>query len=132
MKKKYTNQFSVISLSAIVLGSLSLLSPAYVHAFNPMDMMNPSKFMGGNKNNRNNDRDYRDYNQDYGPYGYPPQGGYYQGAPYGGQGYYPGGAYPGGNPYGGAYQQPYGYPQGNMPRNNPYNNNMMPPANRIR
>jgi hypothetical protein len=95
---------------AFVAISLSLASTAY--AFDMGNMMNPSKWMGGNKDN---DR-YDDYGRGYGyggpGYGYGGPGYGYGGYP-GGYGYggYPGygyGGYPGGYGYGG-YPGGYGY-----------------------
>jgi len=78
------------------IGSAFLPVTASAAGFNPMNMMNPSKWMGGNRNRRYDD-DYYDGGQGYG--GYPPPG-------YGGYGGYPGG-------YGApGYGAPgYGYPQ---------------------
>jgi hypothetical protein len=83
----------------IVAASVLLSSPVY--AFNMGNMMNPSKWMGGNKNKDRYDDDYYD-----GPgYGYP---GGNQGYGYGGN---PGYGYPAGNQgygYGGAPGYGYG------------------------
>ena len=82
--------------TAIVASGLLLAGTA--HAFDMGNMMNPSKWMGGNKNS---DR-YDDYG---GPGGY---GGGPAGPAYGGSGY--GGGYPG------TYGAPYGYaPQAAAP-----------------
>jgi len=83
-----------ISRAAFVAAGLLLTSAAY--PFDMGNMMNPSKWMGGNKDHD----DYDDYDRGYGYRGYP---GY-------GWGGYPGygwGGYPG---YGG-----YGYGYGGYP-----------------
>jgi hypothetical protein len=90
-----------IKVSAIIAAS-SLLLAGTAHAFNMGNMMNPSKWMGGN---RDDDR-YGDYG---GPGGYGGGPGYYGGGPgYGGYGGGPGygmdpgyGGYGGGPGYGG-------------------------------
>jgi len=75
---------------ALATGAL-LIQPIPTLAFNFGDVMNPGKWMGGNR-----DRDDYYDDRDYGPYGYGLPYGHY-GAPYGG---YPYGGY-GGYPYGG-------------------------------
>lgn len=91
---------SAIACSTLVLLGCSALSITQsAHAFNPMNMMNPSKWMGGN--NRNYDDDY--YYDRYGgygggPWGYnrgwgPGWGGYGPGYGYGWPGYGPGYGY---------------------------------------
>ena len=88
---------SLGTLIAVGMGGAMLPDTVGAAGFNPMNMMNPSKWMGGNKNRRYDD-DYYDGGPGYG--GYPPPG-------YGGYGGYPGG-------YGApGYGAPgYGYPQG--------------------
>jgi len=97
----------------IMAAAASLLLANTAYAFDMGDMMNPSKWTGGNK-----DRDR--YNDDYGPgYGY----GGYPGYGYGGPGYGYGGApgyggYPGygGDPgYGSGYGGDPGYGYGGGP-----------------
>lgn len=93
------------------IGALTMLYLPVSQAggFGPMNMMNPGKWMGKNRN-RNNRNDY--YEDDYyggGPgYGGPNRGGYgsYQGQPngYGGPGY-GSGSYQG-QPYGQGYGAP--------------------------
>lgn len=80
---------TAITLSALMtigLSSMTMTSVSEAGGFGPMNnMMNPSKWFGGNKNRRYDDDYY-----DGGPgYGYPPPG-YGYGAP-GGYGGYPGG-----------------------------------------
>ena len=77
--------------TALAAAGAALLFQPVAQAFNFGDMMNPGKWMGGNKYD---DEDYY-YDRDYGPYG-PPPGGY---------GYPPYGA-PYGAPYGGSYGAP--------------------------
>lgn len=113
---------TVVPYAAILVvgvASLPMIPAVNAGGFNPMNMMNPSKWMGGNK-----DRYADDYYDDYyggpydgGPYGGPGLGGPGWGGPYGGPGW---GGYPGGYgapygaaPYGGA---PYGAaPYGGVP-----------------
>lgn len=84
---------SRIAITLAAAGAALLISPA-VQSFNFGDMMNPGKWMGGNKY----DDDYYD-DRDSGPYGPPPGYGY---------GYPPYGA-----PYSGGYGAPgYGSPYG--------------------
>jgi hypothetical protein len=89
------------AIMAVGLGGLSAIPSVDAAGFNPMNMMNPSKWMGGNK-----DRYYDDYDDYYGgPYGPPPGagwGGPGWGGPYGGPGY--------GAPGWGGYRGPYGAP----------------------
>jgi len=99
-----------------IVGILGLLLANTSHAFNFGNMMNPSKWMGSNK-----DDDYYD-RRDYPGYGYGGPGWGYPGYGYGGPGWgYPGygygapgwGGYPG---YGyGAPGYGTGTPQGNTP-----------------
>jgi hypothetical protein len=99
-KESVTKQKRIIFSVVLTLGGGCLAVAPGVQAIDFGNMMNPSKWMGGN-----NDR-YDDY-YDYGPYG--PYGGYgpgwygspYGHGPYGGYGY----GYPG---YGYGYP---GYPQ---------------------
>lgn len=79
---------------ALATGAL-LIQPLPTLAFNFGDMMNPGKWVGGNR-----DRDDHYDDGDYGPNGYGVPYGPYGGYPYGGYGGYPYGGY-GGYPYGG-------------------------------
>ena len=97
------NKKTAIALSALIaagIGSMTLSTTAGASGFGPMNMMNPSKWFGGNKNRR-----YDDYydGPGYGG-GYPPPGyGYGYGGPgYGGPGY--------GAPYGAPLQPGYTAP----------------------
>lgn len=96
MTLKPMKSLSIVALAALV----SVGAPIPVaQAFNFGDMMNPGRWMGGNR-----DRYDDDYYDDYGPYGgYGP--GPYGAGPYGA----PYGAGPYGAPYGaGPYGAPYG------------------------
>ncbi len=70
---------------ALATGAL-LIQPLPTLAFNFGDMMNPGKWMGGN---RDRDDYYDDRDYDYGPNGYGLPLGPYGGNPYGGYGGYP-------------------------------------------
>ena len=86
-----SKQKLIIYSAMLAIGGSSLAIVPSAYAFNMGNVMNPSKWMGGNK-----DR-YDDDYYDRGRYGYGrPYGGY--GGPYGGYG----------GPYGG-YGGPYGY-----------------------
>ena len=62
------------ALLAAMLGGMVVTPSGHADGFNPMNMMNPSKWMGG-KNNR--DDHYDDYGAPgYGGYGAPGYGGY--------------------------------------------------------
>jgi len=83
-----------------ILTAAGLMLAGSAQAMNFGDMMNPSKWMGGNKD-RYDDYGYRGYGYPgYGYGGYPGYG--YGGYPGYGYGGYPGYGYPGG--YGGGYQ----------------------------
>lgn len=99
MKRK--TLISITAVAAVVMADVAVINVA--QAFNMGNMMNPSRWFGGD---RDRDRDryydrgyYRGYG--YGPYGGygGPYGGY--GGPYGGYGGYPG--YGGYGGYGGGY-----------------------------
>lgn len=107
---------SVLSSALLICGgSLAWLPGTAAAGFNPMNIMNPSQWFGGNKD-RYYDRDYYydryDRYDRYGPYGYRgPYGGYgdpwgYGGGPWGYGGPY-GGYGPG--PWGGGGYGPYGH-----------------------
>ena len=110
--------------AALVLAcaSVPLAMDAVAGGFNPMNMMNPSKWMGGKNGDRYYDDDYYDRRYGYGgPYGYGggPYG--YGGGPYGygaGPYGYGWGGYPGGG-YGGYPGYGYGAPQGQQQQQAP-------------
>lgn len=84
------------TIAATAVGLAAFLAGSAAQAFDFGNMMNPSRWFGGD-----NDRYYdRYYGGRYGPYGYGPYGGGW-GGPYGGWGGpYGWGGYPG---YGGGY-----------------------------
>lgn len=89
----YKTKLLTALAAAGVMAGTAVYTPVS-QAFNFGEMMNPGKWMGGN-------RDYDDEWGDYGPGPYGPPGlGPYGGGPYGGP--YGGGPY-GGGPYGGPY-----------------------------
>jgi len=102
---------STVFSSIFLASSLLLAMPA--QAFDMGNMMNPSKWVGGNNDRYDDDDDYYDYGPPpgYGGYGGPGYGGY--GAPgyggYGGPGYGGYGA-PGYGGYGGPGYGGYGAP----------------------
>lgn len=110
MKKKMI--WSHAAILAVGLASLPTAPVVNAGGFNPMNMMNPSKWMGGGKRDRYYDDDYYGGPYGGGPYGGPGWGGPGWGGPYGGPGW---GGYPGAfgapgygvAPYAGA---PYGTP----------------------
>ena len=91
------NRSKLLSVTAaMTVGLGSLVTAQMAHAFNFGDMMNPSRWFGGDR-----DRYYDDYR--YGPYGYGGPYGRY-GGPYGWGGPYGYGGGPygyGGGPWGG-------------------------------
>ena len=102
MSAMYYKTLSALSM-AVVLGFAAYTPVA--QAFNFGDMMNPGRWMGGDRD-RYDDEDYYDGPYGGGPWGGPGYGGY-PGYGYGG---YPGygGGYPG---YGGGYPSAgYGFP----------------------
>ena len=120
------------TLLPALLGALGLVSAASVEAINFGDMMNPGKWMGGNKDRHEGPPPGYGYQPPYGP-----QGGYYGGQP--GPGY--GGGYPGGDRPGGGYpamgqgpyQQGYGVAPGYAaPGAGPGGVSGIPPEERIR
>ena len=114
------------TLLPALLGAFGLVSAVSVEAINFGDMMNPGKWMGGNKDRyEGGPPPGYGYQQPYGP-----QGGYYGGQP--GPGYgggYPGGGYPamGQDPY----QQGYGVAPG-YPAPGAGSGGAVPPEERIR
>jgi len=90
-----------ITISGILTAAGLMLAGSAQASFNFGDMMNPSRWMGGNRD-RYDDYGYRGYG--YPGYGYGGYPGYGYGGGYPGYGYggYPGYGYPGG--YGGGYQ----------------------------
>jgi len=92
------------ALAGLALSGAALLPAQTALGANFGDMMNPSKWFGGNR-----DRDY--YDRDYYRYGR----GYGWGGPWGGYGY----PYYGGYPGWGAPGYGYGYPPGQQQQQQP-------------
>ena len=99
------NKFIAPAVAGVVLGcaSIPFAMDAAAAGFNPMNMMNPSKWMGGKDRDRYDDDYY--YDRRYGG----PYGGY--GGPYG----YGGGPWGYGAPYGGGWGGYPGYGYGGYP-----------------
>ena len=125
--KEQHMRIKAIKLSTVIVAS-SLLLAGTAHAIDMGKMMNPSKWMGGNKDN---DR-YDDYRGGPG-YGYPggPQGYGYGGAP--GYGAGPGYGYGGAPGYGAAPAYGYGgAPTYGAPASGSTQEELMQLKNRIR